>query len=448
MNFSKKFDSHSMMVIKNMLGAFVIKGGAVIISVLLLPAYMKFFENRTILGIWYTILSVLHWVTLFDLGLGNGLRNKLPFLIENNDKKGIKEYISTTYISMSLIAFLVIIAGNFAIPYANWNAILNVAPELISNANLADSVRIVFFGVVFHLVLKIISSVLFALQKSALISLLSLISNSIILVCLWILPSYDLATNLKTMSYINVVAINLPQIVATIVVFTGTLKGLWPSLKFFRKVHVKGILDIGLSVLWLQLVYMVVSHTNEMLISNLTEPDNVVAFQAYSKIFHTGSTIIALALTPIWSAVTKAQAKKDYNWIIKIYKLFLLTAAGCFLVELCIVPVSQFIMDIWFGKGVIQVQYSYGVVFAISSTIMIVYNINASIGNGMSYFKVQKIWITFAAVVFIPLSYLMVKLAGSWIGVVISSCISLLPYQIFAPIYTIRLLKEKISRKV
>ena len=92
----KRLGENDKNVIVNMLGAFVVKGGSLIISVLLLPAYINFFENQTVLGVWYTILSVLNWMSLFDLGLGNGLRNKLPGVIERNDRVSVRKYISTT----------------------------------------------------------------------------------------------------------------------------------------------------------------------------------------------------------------------------------------------------------------------------------------------------------------------------------------------------------------
>lgn len=60
-----------------------------------MPAYMRFFQDQAILGIWYTIISILNWVMYFDLGLGNGLRNILPKAFLENDKKKISESIST-----------------------------------------------------------------------------------------------------------------------------------------------------------------------------------------------------------------------------------------------------------------------------------------------------------------------------------------------------------------
>lgn len=89
-NQLKKIIASNEMLLKNIIGAFVVKGGSLIISVVLLPLYLRFFGDQTVLGIWYTILSILNWVVLFDLGLGQGLRNQLPVFIEKNNQKRYK----------------------------------------------------------------------------------------------------------------------------------------------------------------------------------------------------------------------------------------------------------------------------------------------------------------------------------------------------------------------
>lgn len=442
----KNLSPKNLIVIKNIAGAFFVKGASLVVSIFLLPAYLRFFNNQIILGVWFAILSVLQWVTLFDLGLGYGLRNKLPAAIETQNMKKIKEYISTTYIFMTSLSIVVIIIGIVVIPWVNWAEIFNIDSSIVENAILADCVRIVFVGIIIQIVLKIIASILYAIQQSVVVNIIGLLSNIVVLVMLIFFPSRDTASNLKRMSIINVCAINIPYIICTVTVFCRK-RFFAPSFSSFRLKYVKEIFNIGISLLWLQLVFMMISSMNEFLISSFTKPEYVVEYQAYYKIFKTSAMIISLALTPIWSAVTAAQARGDYIWIKKIYKLFLLGSLICFAIEVCIIPFLQWIMNIWLGHDIVTVSQGYAFAFALSSGMIILHSVNTAIGNGLSYFKPQMICMTVAAILFIPLAYILVKITGSWIGIVIANTISLLPYQVLAPIFTMKLLGRKINNK-
>lgn len=441
----KEIITNNKKLFENIIGAFVVKGGSLIVSVMLFPLYLRFFGDQTVLGIWYTILSILNWVVLFDLGLGQGLRNQLPAFIEKNNQKGIRDSISTTYILMSIIAIVIGIAGYACIPLADWNSIFNVSSSLVENFILVKCVRIVFIGIMLQIVLKIITSILYAYQRSAIVNALALFTNILILLFLLVLPSKSISENLLMMSWVNVLAANVPYIICSIVVFSTMLKGKVPSFKCFNKNYIKQICNVGIALLWLQIVFMVVSSANEFLISNFTAPEYVVEYQAYFKIFKTAAMIISLALTPVWSAVTKAQAQKNYVWILKIYRVFLILTLACFVAELLIVPFLGVVFDIWLGTGVIRANLVYGLVFVCSSIIFVAHNVNTTIGNGMSYFKLQMIWMTFAGIIFIPLAYILVQITRSWIAVVLANVLAMLPYEVLAPIFTIKKLKNKIE---
>ena len=97
----KKVDKDSRNVVLNMVNTLLVKGGALVIALLTTPEYMRYFNNKSVLGVWYTMLSILTWVLYFDLGIGNGLRNKLVESIASGNIKKQKEYVSSAYIFLS-----------------------------------------------------------------------------------------------------------------------------------------------------------------------------------------------------------------------------------------------------------------------------------------------------------------------------------------------------------
>ena len=44
-------------------------------------------------GIWAIILNIISWINYFDVGIGNGLRNKLSEKISLNDHEGANKYV-------------------------------------------------------------------------------------------------------------------------------------------------------------------------------------------------------------------------------------------------------------------------------------------------------------------------------------------------------------------
>ena len=146
-----------------------------------------------------------------------------------------------------------------------------------------------------------------------------------------------------------------------------------------------------------------------------------------------GSTVFCLAMTPVWSAVTKALAQDDIVWIKRLYKLLLkLSCVGSVLVFL-LIPVLQFLINIWLKDNSITVDYWYAVVFAILGSLMILNSSLSSIANGLGKLKTQAICFCVGAMIKIPVAWIFVLLLKSWIGVVWANVISMSIYCLIQP---------------
>ena len=358
----KNMQAANKEILANVIGSFGIRGLSMILSLFTMPAYIRFFQDQSVLGVWYTLLSIMTWVTYFDLGLGNGLRNKLPKCLVDNDTKSAREYIASTYISVFVLVIIWMIVGNIIISVINWNRLINIESTLIDSHTLTLTVRIVFLGIMLQFITKLITSVLYAVQRSAVVNFLTLLTTVLTLILILMSPSKDVASNLIRMAWINVIAINIPYIFATILIFVKKINNFIPQKSDFSIKKARQILNIGVVLLWLQIVFMVISNTNELLISHFANSADVVSFQAYNKIFNTISSLFTLALTPIWSAITKAQAQKKYSWIKKLYIRLLLLGVVVMGCELAVVTMLQKIVDIWLGTGYVLIESTVAVI--------------------------------------------------------------------------------------
>ena len=438
-----KTNENNKTILYNTAGAFLVRGGALLISLLTMPAYMTYFGDQQILGLWFTVLSVLSWILTFDLGIGNGLRNRLVGTLLNDDQIKTKKYISSAYGIVGGIVLVLTVASLVGFKFINWNVIFNISKNIVPRETLNITVFIVFFGIILQFLLKLITSVLYAMQKSALNNFLNLLSSLAILLYVSFAKSHNISSNLISLAVVNVVAVNLPLLFANVIIFTKKLRGCRPEIKFFEKKYAKDVLKLGSNFFWIQIMYMIISVTNEFLITWLTEPKMVVEYQIYNKLFILIGTIFTLALTPIWSVVTKALFERNFSWIKQLYKTLKIMALFAVICEFAMIPFLQFVINLWLGSNAIQVNYLYAVVFAISGSIFIWNGVLSSIANGFGELRIQKIFFTIGALINVPLAWLFVSLFQSWIGVVVANIVSMSLFCIIQPIWLDKFLDKQ-----
>ena len=61
---------------RHIIYSFGIQGLSILIGLLYVPLLLNYLTQEKY-GIWLTLTSILGWFSYFDIGLGNGLRNKL-----------------------------------------------------------------------------------------------------------------------------------------------------------------------------------------------------------------------------------------------------------------------------------------------------------------------------------------------------------------------------------
>ena len=422
-------------VYKNVIGAFIVKGAALFVALYTLPAYISFFNNDEVLGLWYTILSLLNWILNFDLGIGNGLRNYLSVSISLGNRDEVKKYISSAYFSIGAIVLLLSVVFPFAIKNVNLNAVFSISVSEVAPKSLYVASVIVFVGVMLQFWLKLINSVLYALQKSSVNNFLVLCTNIIILLFAMFYPSGDNNDNIIVMAIVHAVAVALPLIIASGFIFCGKLRYAFPRLSYVSKPYIKSVLSLGGIFFFVQIAYMVIMSTNEFLITRTAGNSYNVDYQAYYKLFSLGSTVFALALTPIWSVISKAMAECNYRWIKSTYKKFMILAFLFCSGELILVIVMSPLMKIWLGEnGMPHINYYIGIMFALFGCAMIINSVLSSVANGMGELKTQAICFGIGAVLKIPLAYLLVNITGSWSGVVAANILCMVVYCIIQPI--------------
>lgn len=77
-------NERSSKIKKNVIGTLIVKGISIPTQLLLVPLTISYISSE-LYGIWLTLTSIIGWIGFFDIGFGNGLRNKLTEALANND---------------------------------------------------------------------------------------------------------------------------------------------------------------------------------------------------------------------------------------------------------------------------------------------------------------------------------------------------------------------------
>lgn len=435
-------------LLANLIGTYLVKGLAIVISVFMTPAYIRYFEDNAVLGAWFAIVSILNWIITFDFGIGNGLRNKLISAIHDKDEESKKGYVSSAYYSVGIIA---IITGVICISIINGvdlNRFFGISYVSVSPLLLRKTVKIVLVGVLLHFVLQLISSILYAMQKTAVPNALALCSSFILLIYVLFVQIDTMPAKLESLAWAQVISVNVPLFIASLMAFGKKMSSLRPRFSYFHMNYAKQVISLGGYFFIIQIALLIVNSTNEMLISSRYTSDNVVDYQIYSKIYFLVVSLFALLTQPTWSAVAKASSEKNYRRIQKLYKLVLTMASIGTLGVVLITLSFQWIVDLWLKNDSIMIDKKILLVFSILVIEQLYISASTAVANGLGRLRCQLVFTLFAAMIKYPLVLILSSQTNSWAVVVLSNALSIMPLLVFVTIdLNLFLWRENSQRK-
>ena len=405
---------------KNIILSFIIKGASVLISYLLIPLTISYLDKLQY-GIWVTIISLVAWVNTFDIGLGNGLRNKLAHSLALGEKENIVKYISTTYAILFLISsaiFIVFFAGG---SFFNWNHLLSVPPAI--NYNIWPIVLITLGTFCMQFALQPINSVLTATHDPFKSSLILLLCQALTLISVFALTQFTHSS----LTLLVIAASCSPVVVflgANIYLFSTSLKDFAPRLKSIDFSGAKSLVNLGGAFFFIQIGALILYQTDNIVIAKTIGLQDVTVFNVAYKYFSILIILFSIILTPYWSAFTDAYAKKDMEWIKqalkKLRRLWVYATIGAILLCVISVPMYRF----WIGNAV-AVPVGLSVALAINASVQIWQVIHAYMLNGVGKLRVQLILLIITGILNIPLSIILIKYWGIQ-GTVIANIIMMM----------------------
>lgn len=427
-SFFTKGHKRSITAKKNIVASFAIKGVSIAISLVMVPITIHY-VNPTQYGIWLTLSSIIGWFSFFDIGFGNGLRNKFTESIAKGEHEKARIYVSTTYAILSIIISVVLLLFFCINPFLNWSRILNSPPEMAGELGVLALIVFVFFCLQF--VLQLIITVMTANQQPAKASLLFFFGNLVSLLVIFILTK----TTAGNLVYLGTVFSITPVaviIVSSIWYYSHEYKRYAPSFKYVKFKYSYDLMSLGLKFFIIQIASVIFYQTSNVIIAQLFGPIQVTPYNIAFKYFSVIPMFFGIMLTPFWSAFTEAWSKNDLVWIRSIMRRLKRIWVVLVVIAFVMLVIANHTYEVWVGKDII-------VPLSMSTAIFFYVIINAWNGifsnflNGIGKIRLQLYIAVIGSSINIPLAIVLGKALGIY-GVVLATVIVSLMSAIILPI--------------
>ncbi|HEV2353104.1 MAG TPA: hypothetical protein VGR89_02580, partial [Puia sp.] len=296
---------------KHIVYSFFIKGLSIGCQFALVPLTLHYLDTERY-GIWLTMASIVGWFSFFDVGIGNGLRNKLSEALAKGDNRLAKIYISTSYACVAAIFLTLMVLFWIVSPFLNWAHILNTGPGLAGE--LGRMMLVVFSFFCLQFILNLIGNILYAHQEPALTNLIMPLGNIVSLIVIYILT----LTTHGSLFWVAVVFSASPVFVLLIcnLFFLGwKFRAIAPGIRYVQFRHSRDLFGLGFQFFVIQIAFIVMYSTANILLIRWFSPATVTVYNIAYKYFTIALLANGIITATYWSAFTDAYVRQEFDWV-------------------------------------------------------------------------------------------------------------------------------------
>lgn len=423
----------------NSVSSLALKGFSILTNLVMVPLCLQAVSEREY-GLVLTITSIVNWIAFLDIGIGNGLRNKLSQAIaEGNDVIG-RKYVSTAYFYITIIFSVLLLAYTFLHPYLDWYAMLGIRTGDVVKLSFCVYIVIAVFTIRF--VLQLIGVVLLADQKVYLHDAIMPLSNVLSLGLIFAFHTGGMANFENVMLSISCTPL-LVLIGFNVYFFGGQYRKLRPSLSQVEHSLRTELLSLGYRFFLLQICGLIIFSTSEILVARLMDLQSVTVFNITSRYFGMSFLLANMVMASLWSAFSSAWFQRDFAWISGVIRKMHFVNMGFIGMNVILFFAFRPLTQLWLGRELVITDHL--------ALAMIVYNAQLIFNNVFSMFlnstgilNLQLVSGIIGAAVNVPLTILLIRHTNLGLtSVCLANIVSLLPGSVITSIQTYHVLKLK-----
>jgi O-antigen/teichoic acid export membrane protein len=393
----------------------VVKGMAFIFTMITVPMTLHYLGQERY-GVWVTMISLLAWVSLVDIGLANGLTTLLAMEFGKGRFDLARAYIATAFWGLAAIAMIVggLIAACWH--WIDWGQLFNVASiDLAAQISQAMGLAVGIF--LLNLPMTITQRIYLANQQGFTANMWQLTTSLAGVLGIYLVT--QIGGNLSSL----VLGYSGAQLGVGLVNMVWLFGWSKPHLRPFvlpDMLQSKKVMTMGGLFFVNQIATLLVFQKDNILITHYLGPAQAAQYSVVWQMFLYLNVINMLVAPYLGPAFGEAYAKNDLRWMRTVVIRYLLITFGFAIVAVSALSIFyRPIMARWVGTNLIPDLSLVLWMAALSLVLSIQWPI-ISLLNSTGRLRVFTLVYGFAAFVNLILSLFLIPLVGIQGGVIAS----------------------------
>jgi O-antigen/teichoic acid export membrane protein len=387
-------------------------------------------------GIWTAITSISTWVSLLDIGIGNGLRVELRRCFIEEDWKEARILLNTAYKFIGFICLSVLVVFFVIWLNTDWAAVFNIKNYSVQNVGIL--VLVTIMGLIIQLVFSLLQPVLNANLHSGFEGICFAIANGLILVYLMCVD----AQSINILQYGFVSAFMAPLVFwgFSFFYYKTYVPQIMPDFKESNFGKIKPILGLSGKFFIIQISCVLMYQMTSFLIIRYFTPTEVAEYNVAFRYFNLFNIMFMTLLSPLWSMSTDAYLRGDMQWIIQAIKRYALLFLGLLVIMFLGYTLRDIVFKAWLNNVSVSPKIAFYVV--LNTAIVCWSTIFLYVVTGSGKINLQFLLAILNMIVFFPLTHFLVKNLNWGIdGIFMTNIFLWLLYAILIPIQSYFMLK-------
>lgn len=349
-------------------------------------------------GVWMTIASFTSMLIFLDLGVGNGLTNRVAQVAALGDAAALRATIGGGLVLLFLIACAASAGLALVAYWLPWHRLIKVQAAGL-HAEMLDAVML--FAVMFGPMLFAtgVQRVFAGLQQAG-------VSHAVVAAC-WLLslPLLFWAASVEaSIPVLLLVTLGMQALAALPLLLLLARRGLLHSLGLWAAMRAESriLLTSSLVFFVLQFGVMVTWGADSIILASVLGAGEVAIYSVAYRLFQLVSQPLSVVNGPLWGAYADAHARNDVGFIRStLIKSLSMTAAFGGMGVLAVTVAGPWIVEVWLS-GKISVPLHILAIFAVWTFFECLGTAFAMFLNGCGIVKAQIVTVAVLTLTAIP----------------------------------------------